>query len=48
MYIYIYIIFPGIGYMTTRDLMKMGARVILACRSPSKAEDVGIYVVMGL
>ena len=34
--------------MTTRDLMKMGARVILACRSPSKAEDVCIYMVMGL
>ena len=33
--------------MTTRDLMKMGARVIMACRSPTKAEDVSVYLLLG-
>ena len=33
--------------MTTRDLMKMGARVIMACRSPIKAEDVSGYSLLG-
>ena len=27
-----------IGYVTTRDLMKMGASVIMACRSSERAE----------
>ena len=33
--------------MTTRDLMKMGARVIMACRSPTKGEDVSVYLLLG-
>ena len=30
----------GIGYVTARELMLMGARVIMACRSPTKAKAV--------
>ena len=29
--------------MSTRDLMKMGARVIMACRSSEKVEAVSTY-----
>ena len=43
----IYIILAGIGYVTTKELMMMGARVIMACRSPTKAEDVSVYLLLG-
>ena len=33
--------------MTTKELMMMGARVIMACRSPTKAEDVSVYLLLG-
>ena len=41
------IILTGIGYVTTKELMMMGARVIMACRSPTKAEDVSGYSLLG-
>lgn len=35
----------GIGKETARDLVKRGARVILACRNDDKANEVkGIYI----
>ena len=42
-----HIILAGIGYVTTKELMMMGARVIMACRSPTKAEDVSVYSLLG-
>lgn len=35
----------GIGYETAEDFAKRGAKVILACRDPSKAEEAVTKII---
>ena len=35
----------GIGYETGKAFARMGARVILACRSEERATEVGVLII---
>lgn len=40
--LYCCLLFPGIGYETAKYIAMMGAKVVLACRSEQKANEVRI------